>query len=138
MKKILLALSLLSSSIYAADNVVLTQLSPSHGKVGHKFESYSVHAFYLYNDDNVTHTYHWLIKQCPMYNGRPEVCPENGGGKLTLKPGQHFQFQRTLTMQLVCGAEKQSISTYAMSELDSDNPKDKYLKQEAINSATCS
>lgn len=138
MKKLLLALCILSSPLYAADNGIMTVLAPSNGKVGHKFESHSIHAYYIYNDDNVVHTYKWLIKQCPMYNGRPEVCPENDGGKLTLRPGQEFRFNRKLTMQLVCGAEKQSISTYAMSELESTNPKDKYLKQEAISSATCS
>lgn len=137
MKKLLLSLCLLSSPIYASDNAVMTVLAPSHGKVGHNFDSSSVHGFYIRNDDTVTHVYKWLIKQCPMYNGRPDVCPENDGGKLTLKPNQEFKFNRTLTMHLKCGAERQSIPTYAMSELDSDNPNDKYLKQEAINSATC-
>ena len=137
MRKLLLSICLLSSSIYASDNSVITKLSPSHGKVGHNFESTSVHSFYLRNDDKITHVYKWLIKQCPMYNGRPDVCPENDGGKLTLQPNQEFRFDRQLIMHLKCGADRQSIPTYALSTLESDNPNDQYLKQEAINSATC-
>jgi hypothetical protein len=137
MRKLLTLIGLLSFSAYAAENLVTVELNPSQGKVGHAFESTSIHTFYLRNNDNVTHIYKWLIKQCPMYGGRPDVCHENDGGKLTLMPGQEFQFNRTLIMHLRCGADKESIPTYALSSLDSDNPHDKFLSKEVISHATC-
>jgi hypothetical protein len=137
-KVLLLTVSIaLTSNTFALQTNLMAAISPSHGKPGHNFESYSTHAYNIYNDDTVTHIYKWHIKQCPMYNGRPEVCPENEGGKLTLVPGQFFTFNRKLTMELKCGAAKQSIPTYAESTLEMDNPNGQYWVKKATSTATC-
>ena len=125
MKKILLInlLSFLSINSYAAETNIMALLGAPHGKAGHHFDSVSTHSFYIYNDDSVPHVYNWEMKQCYEYEGKYEKCPAYDSGKLTLVPGQVFQFGHYLTLDLFCTDKYFKVNVHANSYLKRDDGK---------------
>lgn len=140
MKRLIILASayLLSSSVFAVENVVMTTIAPSHGKRDQIFESHSFHSFHMHNYDNVYHAYKWHAKQCLLQNGKIYDCKAQKNGKIFLEPNQSFEFIQKLVMKMdFCNIGTYTVGTYAVSSIESDNPNDKDVMQEAKSKATC-
>lgn len=136
MKKLsLISLLLLSLNSYAMETNIMAVIGAPHGNAGHHFDSVSTHSFYIYNEDNVPHVYNWEMKQCYEYNGRDEKCPTYDSGKLTITPGQVFQFGHYLTLDLFCTDKYFKANIHANSSLKRDDGKS-WIK-DAMTRATC-
>lgn len=123
-KKIVTLLTLsLSINVHAKETYIMALIDSPRGKALHNFESKSTHSFYIYNEDKVTHVYNWVMRQCIFYNGSPSKCPTYDSGKLTLSPGQVFQFGHFLTLNLFCEDKNFKLDLYAQSTLKRDDGK---------------